>query len=46
MQIHFKGKIWRSGNSSVVTIPSDFVENGLLPDTMDLAFSVEVPDAQ
>lgn len=46
MLIHFKGKIWKAGNSSVVTVPSDFVENGLVPDTEELEFSVEVPHAQ
>ena len=26
----FRGKIWKSGNSYVVTVPKSYVENGLV----------------
>jgi len=31
LMVHFKAKIWRSGSSFVVTVPSDFVNAGLFP---------------
>ena len=45
MKLKFEGKIWRAGNSSVVTIPFDYVKNGMVPEDVDLWFTVDVPEA-
>lgn len=44
MKLKFAGKIWKAGNSFVVTIPSDYINNGLVPEDKELDFSVEVAD--
>lgn len=42
--LKFKAKIWKQANSHVVTIPSDFVKHGNVPEDTDLDFTVEVPE--
>ena len=44
MAIKFKGKPWKAGNSTVVTIPSDFIEQGLIPTDTDTEFSFEATE--
>lgn len=44
MKLKFEGQIWRSGKSYVVTIPNDYVKNGMVPEDTDLPFTIEVPD--
>lgn len=41
-QITFKGKIWKTGNSYVLTIPSDYVENEMIPKDTEIVCTVEV----
>ncbi len=38
--MEFKGKIWKTGNSFVITIPKDFVDNNLLQ--IEKEYSIEV----
>lgn len=40
----FKGRVWKQGGSYVVTVPSDYVNNGLVPEDRELQFSVEVAE--
>jgi antitoxin component of MazEF toxin-antitoxin module len=40
----FKGKIWKQGNSHVVTLPSDYIDNELIPVDKELQFTVEVTE--
>lgn len=43
-KIPFTGQIWKQSNSYVVTIPMDYVANGLVPENTELKFVVEVPE--
>ena len=40
--IPFKAKVWRQGDSWVVTIPADYINQGLIPKDQELQFNVEV----
>jgi len=43
--VSFKGKIWRTGNSWVVTVPKTFVEGNIMSPEQDYKFEVQ-EDAQ
>lgn len=46
MNFTFETKIWKTGNSHVVTIPGDFIETGVVPKDTTLKVTVEVPDTE
>ena len=39
-----KGKIWKTGNSYVFTIPSDYIKNKMLKVNKEYVFKVKVGD--
>lgn len=40
--VPFKARIWKQGNSHVVTIPKTYIENGILKEGEEVKFTVEV----
>lgn len=44
-QIPFKAKPRKSGDSMVVTIPSDFLQH-LLPPDIELQFYIDIPEKE
>lgn len=43
-KIHFKAIPWKIGNSTVVTLPRDYIKNKILPSDTETEFSFEVQD--
>ena len=37
----FKGKIWKTGNSNVITIPSNFIEHGMLKEGQECEVEIK-----
>lgn len=44
MKIKFRGQIWRTGNSHVVTIPIALIESGTIPQDQEIEFSIETKE--
>lgn len=39
-QIEFKGSIWKTGNSYVVTVPKPYIENGQLSESEEYKITI------
>ena len=41
VNLKIKGKIWKTGNSHVLTIPKSYIESGMLNEGMEVMAEVE-----